>query len=199
MEKINNVGFYIFFVEFFTYPWELRKLNEIFSSVESGNRLPKDKIISGDCPYVIAQTTNNGIYEYIDIKTLDFHGNPMKLFKGPSISFSIDNPNAIFIQKDKFFTSNIMRVLHNENLNEDHYHFFLELLRLQTSSFNWAFKFSGPIVLNLVLMMPKSNDCLINYYEIKTIGSFFCYLDKLITLHQCEPILKSNLIQIIIS
>lgn len=135
----------------------------------------------------MAQTHDNGIYKHIADSTKDFHGNKMKLFIGPSITFSIDNPEAIFIQNKPFFTSNIMRVLHAEGLKTNHYFFFMEFLKKQTSSFNWAFKFSGPVVLNLDINLPSKKNALIkqiDFKEISLIGSVFNHLDSLITLHQ---------------
>ena len=56
----------------------------------------------------------------------------MKIFNTPSISFSIDNPEAIFLQEENYFTSNIMRVLINNDLEKEEYIFFVETLRKAT-------------------------------------------------------------------
>lgn len=52
MEKINNVGFYIFFVEFFTYPWEQRKLGEVGYTYTGLSGKTKKDFGFGDAKYV---------------------------------------------------------------------------------------------------------------------------------------------------
>ena len=86
--------------EGFSERWEQRKLDEVYNSVEGGNRLPKNMLSEGLIPYVIAKTTGNGILMRIDENTRDYHGNKMKMFPSGSITFSIDNPEAIFLQKE---------------------------------------------------------------------------------------------------
>ena len=176
----------------FTDAWEQRKVKDVFSEVKSGNRLPKTNLSEGTIPYVIAQVTNNGIFMSIDSETKDYHGNDMKLFDVPCITFSIDNPKAIFVQTTSFYTSNIMRVLHNPKLDLDQYHFFLEKIKLLTTYFDWSFKFSGPVVMNSEISLPVKNDEII-FEEIKAIGRLFRELDKIITLHQRELDLLENL------
>ncbi|NLN83635.1 MAG: hypothetical protein GX138_04645 [Firmicutes bacterium] len=169
----------------FTEPWEEKKMKDIFPVIQSGNRLPKVLVEKGEIPYVIATVENNGVLMEIDKETLDYHGNEMKLFKVPSITFSIDNPEAIFLQEKSFFASNIMRVLNNPSLNSYDYLFFLEILRRLTSGFDWSVKFSGPVVLELDIMVPTINGKeKINYKEIRKIGNFFSNLDSLISAQQ---------------
>ncbi len=182
----------------FTDAWEQRKVKEVFSEVKSGNRLPKTNLFEGTIPYVIARVTNNGIFMSIDSETKDYHGNDMKLFDVPCITFSIDNPKAIFVQTTSFYTSNIMRVLHNPNLDLDQYYFFLERIKLLTTYFDWSFKFSGPVVMDSEISLPVKNDEIV-FEEIKAIGRLFHQLDKTITLHQRElnslKNLKKSLLQ----
>lgn len=160
-------------------------MKDIFPVIQSGNRLPKVLVEKGEIPYVIATVENNGVLMEIDKETLDYHGNEMKLFKVPSITFSIDNPEAIFLQEKSFFASNIMRVLNNPSLNSYDYLFFLEILRRLTSGFDWSVKFSGPVVLELDIMVPTINGKeKINYKEIRKIGNFFSNLDSLISAQQ---------------
>lgn len=83
--------------------WIKCEVKEIFSNILSGNRLPKNDLYDGEIPYIIAKVTNNGIHMFISSTTLDYHNNEMKLFPAPSITFSIDNPNAIFVQNESFF------------------------------------------------------------------------------------------------
>ncbi|AMC00517.1 hypothetical protein ACUW9Z_000556 [Aerococcus sp. 150760007-1] len=103
----------------------------------------------------------------------------MKIFNTPSISFSIDNPEAIFLQEENYFTSNIMRVLINNDLEKEEYIFFVETLRKATGGFNWGVKFSGPVVLDLDINVPfnKMEDKIDNQ-EIKKIGLFINELDE---------------------
>lgn len=165
--------------------WEEKKFGDIFPTIKSGNRLPKDLLKEGNIPYVIATVENNGVFMKIDKNTLDYHGNNMKLFEAPSITFSIDNPDAIFLQEQAFFTSNIMRVLNNEDLSKNEYIFFLELLRKLTGGFDWSIKFSGPVVLNLDIRIPYDRERKnINYKEIQKIGDFFQKLDRLIEINK---------------
>lgn len=165
--------------------WEEKKFGDIFPTIKSGNRLPKDLLKEGNIPYVIATVENNGVFMKIDKNTLDYHGNNMKLFEAPSITFSIDNPDAIFLQEQAFFTSNIMRVLNNEDLSKNEYIFFLELLRKLTGGFDWSIKFSGPVVLNLDIRIPYDRERKnINYKEIQKIGDFFQKLDRLIDINR---------------
>lgn len=167
--------------------WEQRKMGEIFNKVESGNRLPKVMLTSGSTPYIIAKTSDNGVYMYINDNTKDYHGNYMKKFNSGSITFSIDNPEAIFLQNQPFFTSNIMRVLYNPDINADQSIFILESLRKLTKSYNWSLKFSGPVVMNSNINMPiYSKSKQINWKEVDKIGNFISKLDNLITLHQCK-------------
>ena len=83
----------------FTGAWEQRELGRIFPVIGSGNRLPKTILEDGDTPYVIATTSNNGILKNIDRNQKDYHGNALKIHPGNSITVSIDNPDAIFLQK----------------------------------------------------------------------------------------------------
>ncbi|QZN88781.1 restriction endonuclease subunit S [Vagococcus lutrae] len=164
--------------EGFTDDWEQRKLGEIVGKIESGNRLPKEKIVQGNIPYIVAQSTNNGVFKYIDKNSKDYHGNNMKLFPGNSITFSIDNPHAIFYQEQPFYTSNIMRVIHKEELKREQYIFILESMKKFTHSYDWSRKFSGPVVSNLPLRFPSYKE------EQVKIGTFFKQLDDTIALHQ---------------
>lgn len=169
----------------FNDPWEQIKIKDIFPVIRSGNRLPKDSIKKGDIPYVIATVENNGVFMEIDENTLDYHGNDIKLFEAPSITFSIDNPEAIFLQEKPFYTSNIMRVLNNKLLESVDYLFFLETLRKLTGGFDWSIKFSGPIVLNLDIMIPMNKEKNeINFKEVRKIGMFFHNLDNQIEINQ---------------
>lgn len=179
-EKIPEVRF-----EGFTGEWEERKVNDIFHEIFSGNRLPKTSLVEGEVPYIIAKVTNNGEFMKIDNNSLDYHGNKMKLFPSPSITFSIDNPEAIFVQKYPFFTSNIMRVLHNPSLSYNQNIFFYLWIKSLTTYFNWSIKFSGPVVMNSIIYIPinQKGDA-INFDEIERVGGFFKQLDDTITLHQ---------------
>lgn len=158
--------------------WSEFKIKDIISKIESGNRLPKNNLIDGDIPYVIAQTTNNGVYMNISKDTLDYHGNNLKKFKKGSITISIDNPDAMFIQKHDFVTSNVMRVLYNENLSIEAHTFILYSLRKLTQTFNWSVKFSGPIIMDSKIKLPvKLNTNDINWNIVNKIGGFLTKLD----------------------
>lgn len=119
----------------------------------------------------------------IEKETKDFHNNPMKSFAVPSITFSIDNPEAIFVQEVPFYTSNIMRVLYKKNLSLNGNYFFLELIKSLITYFNWSLKFSGPVVHNSKVFLPMKNKK-INYEEIDRIGNVIRVFDETITLHQ---------------
>lgn len=152
-------------------------MGDVVGPIQSGNRLPKDLLTDGSIPYVVAQTKNNGIYKKIDKNTKDYNGNSMKLFPGNSISFSIDNPEAIFYQKDAFYTSNIMRVIHSDDITKAQYIFILENMRNFIQGYDWSRKFSGPVVSNLTYFQPSK-------IEQEQIGNLIATLDNLITLHQ---------------
>ncbi|PNH22749.1 restriction endonuclease subunit S [Staphylococcus haemolyticus] len=158
--------------------WSEFKIKDIFSKIESGNRLPKNNLLDGDIPYVIAQTTNNGVYMNISKDTLDYHGNNLKKFKKGSITISIDNPDAMFIQTHDFVTSNVMRVLYNENLSIEAHTFILYSLRKLTQTYNWSVKFSGPIIMESKIKLPvKLNTNDINWNIVNKIGEFLNKLD----------------------
>ena len=161
----------------FADDWEERKLGDVVGEIQSGNRLPKDSLTSGNIPYVVAQTKNEGVFKTISKKTLDYNGNPMKLFPGNSISFSIDNPEAMFYRSTEFYTSNIMRVIHADYLSHQQYLFILENMKSFTRGYDWSRKFSGPVVSNLEYLQP-------NEQEQCKIGSFILAFDNIITLHQ---------------
>lgn len=167
----------------FSNNWSIFKYCNLFDTVESGNRLPKDMIVSGNIPYVLASLTNNGVVGMISEKSRDYHGNKMKLFKMNSITFSIDNPDAIFVQKNPFFTSNIMRVLHNDKYDYNHLKFISTSLKTLTKNYNWSFKFSGPVVMNSSIKVPINNDNDIDLHEIQKIGKLLTYLDDLSELY----------------
>lgn len=158
--------------------WSEFKIKDIFSKIESGNRLPKNNLLDGDIPYVIAQTTNNGVYMNISKDTLDYHGNNLKKFKKGSITISIDNPDAMFIQAHDFVTSNVMRVLYNENLSIEAHTFILYSLRKLTQTYNWSVKFSGPIIMDSKIKLPvKLNTNDIDWDIVNKIGEFLNKLD----------------------
>ena len=163
--------------EGFTDDWEERKLGDVVGEIQSGNRLPKDSLTNGDVPYVVAQTKNDGVFKKIARGTLDYNGNPMKLFPGNSISFSIDNPEAMFYRNAEFYTSNIMRVIHEDHLTHEQYVFILENMKRFIRGYDWSRKFSGPVVSNLEYLQPSEE-------EQQKIGSFFKQLDDIIALHQ---------------
>ena len=152
-------------------------MGDVVGEIQSGNRLPKDSLTSGNIPYVVAQTKNEGVFKTINKKTLDYNGNPMKLFPGNSISFSIDNPEAMFYRSTEFYTSNIMRVIHADYLSHQQYLFILENMKSFTRGYDWSRKFSGPVVSNLEYLQP-------NEQEQCKIGSFILAFDNIITLHQ---------------
>lgn len=168
--------------------WKKRKFRDIYKTYESGNRLPKSLLKEGSIPYVLAKTTNNGIHMRIDKDTLDYSGNPMKLFKPNSITFSIDNPEAVFIQNEPFYTSNIMRVFYNENHTRTQTIFYKLQFEKNTRGFDWGIKFSGPVALDSKLFVPfKNNE--IDVTEIEKIGQFFKNLDTQIETE--EKLLES--------
>lgn len=161
------------------YPeWEDFYIKDIYSEIKSGNRLPKENIIRGEIPYVIAQTNNNGIYEYIDKNSLDYHQNSMRLFPSGSITISIDNPQAIFLQKEEFFTSNVMRVLSNKNINYKQSFYILYLLKQQIYSYDWSKKFSGPIIMNTEILFPVDKERGIDWNLTEFIGGLLDSLNK---------------------
>lgn len=157
--------------------WKQHSFKDIYGNYESGNRLPKSQLKNGEIPYILAKTSDNGIYMRIDKNTLDYSGNKMKLFKPNSITFSIDNPEAIFIQKEHFFTSNIMRVFYNKKHNKYHTIFFKTQFQKTTQGFGWGNKFSGPVALESKLFIPVKNNS-INFEEIEMIGYFINNLDE---------------------
>ena len=161
----------------FADDWEERKLGDVVGEIQSGNRLPKDSLTNGDVPYVVAQTKNDGVFTKIARGTLDYNGKPMKLFPGNSISFSIDNPEAMFYRNAEFYTSNIMRVIHEDHLTHEQYVFILENMKRFIRGYDWSRKFSGPVVSNLEYLQPSEE-------EQQKIGSFFKQLDGTIDLHQ---------------
>ncbi|MFT8508311.1 MAG: restriction endonuclease subunit S [Lacticaseibacillus paracasei] len=174
-------------------PWEKRKLGDYFPEILSGNRLPKSQIKSGPIPYVIATTRSNGIGGYVSKGQTDFSGNQMKLFKENSITVSIDNPEAIFLQQIPFVASNVMRILHNSDLTKNQLIVFLQILRSVTKGFNWSIKFSGPVIKNIEFTSP------INLKELESIGAFLSSLDSLIAATQSRlsslELLKKALLQ----
>lgn len=178
--------------------WKKLKFRDIYKTYESGNRLPKSLLKEGSIPYVLAKTTNNGIHMRIDKDTLDYNGNPMKLFNPNSITFSIDNPEAVFIQNEPFYTSNIMRVFYNENHTRTQTIFYKLQFEKNTRGFDWGIKFSGPVALDSQLFVPfKNNE--IDVTEIEKIGEFFKNLDtqieneeKLLESYKC---MKKSLLQ----
>lgn len=161
----------------FDNDWKKYSFKDIYGNYESGNRLPKSQLKVGEVPYILAKTNDNGVYMRIDKDTLDYSGNKMKLFKPNSITFSIDNPEAIFIQKEHFYTSNIMRVFHNKNHNEYHTIFFKTQFEKTTQGFGWGNKFSGPVALESKLYAPVENNS-INFEEIELIGKFINKIDE---------------------
>lgn len=163
----------------FTDDWCVFKVGDIFNNVIlSGNRLPKDSLVVGDIPYVIAKSENNGVFKHISKDTLDFNGNIMKLFNKNSITLSIDNPEAIFVQKENFYTSNIMRVLYNEELTYEHHLIISEKIKEKTRGFGWGLKFSGPIIMNTELILPTDGSKNIGIYELQIIGKLFKDIDS---------------------
>lgn len=138
----------------------------------------------GNLPYVVARLTNNGIEGFISKESRDFNGNKVKIFPENSITFSIDNPDAIFVQCERFCTSNIMRVLHNDYYGLSESCFFMESLKKLTAGYNWSFKFSGPVVMSSPIMIPTLKNRGVAWEEIKAIGVLLNRLDSLITLHQ---------------
>ncbi|MCZ3710745.1 restriction endonuclease subunit S [Lactobacillus mulieris] len=152
----------------FCQSWKKVKLKEIIGKIQSGNRLPKTNLEEGSIPYILAQSKNNGIYMYISKDTLDFNGNALKLFPADSITFSIDNPQAIYYQPEPFYTSNIMRVIHSQHLNKFDYMFIIMNLKKYTKEFDWSRKFSGPVVSNLQVSIPGNID------ERRKIGKLIC-------------------------
>lgn len=170
----------------FADAWEKRKLGDYFPEILSGNRLPKSQIKSGPIPYVIATTRSNGIGGYVSKGQTDFSGNQMKLFKENSITVSIDNPEAIFLQQIPFVASNVMRILHNSDLTKNQLIVFLQILRSVTKGFNWSIKFSGPVIKNIEFTSP------INLKELESIGAFLSSLDSLIaaTQHKVDLLKK---------
>ncbi len=164
--------------------WRKIRIGDLYSSIESGNRLPKTMLVEGPIPYVIAKTTDNGILMRIDYKTSDYHGNKMKKFPSGSITLSIDNPEAIFLQKEPFYTSNIMRVLYMEEYNDNQSIFILESLKNLTKNYNWALKFSGPVVMNSLISMPVSSNRKVNWIEVDRLGQVINNLNDLAILYE---------------
>lgn len=153
--------------------WRNTKISEIYDKVLSGNRLAKNGVVDGNIPYIVASLDNNGVCAYISIDTMDYNGNPMKLYRKGSITISIDNPDAIFLQENDFFTSNIMRVLYNENVTKYESIIYVELLKRLTKNYNWSVKFSGPIIMNSEIIIPEKN-------VVRKIGTLFDYLNDII-------------------
>ena len=135
-------------------------------------------IVKGDVPYVIATTENNGVGAYLSEKQKDYSNNNMKKFDRNSITVSIDNPEAIFIQTKTFVASNVMRVLHNSKLDFDELNFFKQILKIKAKGFDWSSKFSGPVIKNISFFAPSDNK------EMQKIGKVITNLDSLIALHQ---------------
>ena len=135
-------------------------------------------IIEGNVPYVIATTANNGVGAYLSESQKDYSNNTMKKFDENSITVSIDNPEAIFIQTKPFVASNVMRVLHNSELNFDELQFFKHILKTKAKRFDWSSKFSGPVIKEISFFAP-SND-----KELQKIGEIVTNFDHLIALHQ---------------
>ena len=163
--------------------WMNISFKDIYSEVLSGNRLPRKGLSKGSIPYVIASTVNNGVYMTIDKNTLDYNGNIMKKFKANSITFSIDNPEAIFLQKEEFYTSNIMRILYREDLDEYQQTFFMYSLKSVAKGYDWSIKFSGPVAMNSNFKVPAI-DSKINYEEIRLIGNVLLNLDEKIQVSE---------------
>lgn len=172
-----------------TFSWEQRKLGEIYDDVWSGNRLPKDYLVVGDTPFIVAQTKNNGVCAYVSNAQKDYNGKQMKLFPANSVTFSIDNPEAIFVQYKPFFTSNIMRVLYNKELKTGSVVALSEMLKSLTQFYNWSFKFSGPVVMDSDISVPIQPSGQIDYEELDKIGDYLKSISNLITLHQREPLI----------
>ena len=173
----DESGYPVVRFEGFSDEWVQRKLGDVVGEIQSGNRLPKASLTNGDVSYVVAQTKNDGVFQKIARGTLDYNGNPMKLFPGNSISFSIDNPEAMFYRNAEFYTSNIMRVIHEDHLTHEQYVFILENMKRFIRGYDWSRKFSGPVVSNLKYLQPSEE-------EQQKIGSFFKQLDDTIALHQ---------------
>lgn len=200
MEKINNVGFYIFFVEFFTYPWEQRRLQEL------------GVILTGSTPStnIDLYYSNDGIpwVTPTDITNNITYSSERKLSKIGQLVSKVVPKNTILVTciasigKNTIlgtagaFNQQINGLIPNKDIALPYF--------LYISSYFWSKNMkksasSGTMQIvnkrefsEINTMVPKIDE------QIK-IQSFFKNIDNQITLHQCEPILKSNLIQIIIS
>ena len=144
-------------------------------------------IIEGNIPYIIATTANNGVGAYLSESQKDYSNNNMKKFDENSITVSIDNPEAIFIQAKPFVASNVMRVLHNSELNFDELQFFKHILKAKAKHFDCSSKFSGPVIKEISFFAPSDDK------ELQKIGKIVTDFDSLITLHQRKPEYTSKL------
>ncbi|WP_425539524.1 restriction endonuclease subunit S [Microaceticoccus formicicus] len=206
MEKINNVGFYIFFVEFFTYPWEQRKLGEVGYTYTGLSGKTKKDFGFGDAKYVTyLNVFNNTIAKknQLDSITIDKSQNSIKY---GDVFFTTSSETPDEVGMSSIWLYNFDNIYLNSfcfgfrpTITIDPY--FLAY-SLRSYYIRKQFNLLAQGISRYNISKTKAMDIFISLPEVKEqkkIGNHFKMLDNQITLHQCEPILKSNLIQIIIS
>lgn len=170
----------------FSFSWEQRKIKEIFK-VTRGYVLAATKTSSRKdnenlYPVYSSQTKDNGLMGYFS-----------EYLYENAITWTTDGANAgtVNFRSGKFYCTNVCGVL----LSDSGYANKMMAEALNRIAWRHVSKVGNPKLMNnvmseIVLLLP------LNFSEQKKISTILLTIDRLITLHQCNPFFMSRKIPV---
>lgn len=132
--------------------WKSFFLNEIFTTIQRGKRLTKNKQIPGNIPYISSTMTNNGTDGFIGNET------GVRFFQDCLTIANSGSVGSVFYHDYRFIASDHVTVLINPKLSKFHYLFLGTCLKMVKEKYSFNREISDKRIKNERITLPVKDD-----------------------------------------
>lgn len=132
--------------------WKSFLLNEIFTTIQRGKRLTKNKQTPGDVPYISSTMTNNGTDGFIGNET------GVRFFQDCLTIANSGSVGSVFYHDYRFIASDHATVLINPKLSKFHYLFLGTCLKMIKEKYSFNREISDKRIKTERITLPVKDD-----------------------------------------
>lgn len=129
-----------------TDTWKEFKISDIFT-MERGREKAPNQNENGDTPLINEISTNNGFTRKVK---------PTKIFKGNTLTVSINFAKNVFYQEKDFCASVNIAILRNDKLNKYNGLFIATILRHNNKKYSYGYKISKDRLNDTIIKLPAT-------------------------------------------
>lgn len=132
--------------------WKEFFVVDIFSSIQRGKRLIKDKQVSGNVPYVSSTAMNNGVDNFIQ-----YDSSKMRKYQNCLSVANSGSVGASFYEPFEYVASDHVTHLKNDNFNRNIYLFIAAMTNRWSQKYNFNREINDPRISREKILLPVNN------------------------------------------